>query len=86
MGENVKKTGKSEKMPQNFAKNGKIFNLFEKEMFQCRLLEKENGIENPEEKPLRKGFGEIVQKTYKKSEFRRKKDTVGKESPGFPNL
>ena len=46
----------------------------------------ENEDENPEKKPLRKGFREIVEKTYKKSECRREKDTFRKDSPGFPNL
>ena len=86
MGENTKKPRKSEKTPQIFQFSAKIFNLFVKVTFQCHLMGKENGDDNPEKKSLRKGFQEIVEKIYKKSEFRGKKDTVGKETPGFPNL
>ena len=44
---------------------------------------KENGDENPEKNPLRKGFREIVEKPYKKSEFPGKKEYYRKGISGI---
>ena len=49
-------------------------------------MEKENRDENLEKKtPYGRVFGKSSKNHTKKPEFRRKKETVGNETPGFPN-
>ena len=86
MGEKAKKTWKNGKNAVDFSIFGKIFRSFRKSYVLVPSHGKRKWRRKSGKKPLRKGFREIVEKTYKKSEFRGKKDTVGKESPGFPNL
>ena len=47
---------------------------------------KENKDENPEKNPYARIFGKSSKKDTKNRKSRGKKDTIGKESPGFPKL
>ena len=84
--EKTSKTEKIRKNTINFSIFGKIFQSFRKSYVLVLSHGKRKWRwKSEKKKPLRKGFQEIIKKTYKKSEFRGKKDIVGKESVWFPN-
>ena len=78
------KTGKIEKNTVVFSIFGKIFQTFRKSYVLMPSHGERKWRRKSGKKPLRKGFREIVEKTYKKSEFWGIEDTVGKETLGYP--
>ena len=85
MGENAKNR-ENLKKHRRFFDFRQIFQSFRKSYVLVPSHGKRKWRRKSGKKTQRKGFREIVEKTYKKSEFWGEKDTVIQEFPGFPNL